>query len=195
MVRNILLIVAALAMCGLSACGNSSESTPTANATSSTPQIGATPDGAVREFLQAVKDGDHTTAEQLLTPLAREKTAEYDIAVAPPGSDTASFEVLDVEQVADGGAHVASQWTDIDQTGQPHTDTLVWMLRREPEGWRIAGMGARLFPEEPPLFLNFEDPEDMLRKQELAAQEIERRMMEAQRQAQQPDAAGETLRQ
>jgi hypothetical protein len=49
------------------------------------------------------------------------------------------------------------------------------MVRREADGWRIAGMATRVFEDQPPLYLNFEDPEDMLRKQQLVAQEIERR--------------------
>ncbi|MBX7167003.1 MAG: nuclear transport factor 2 family protein [Pirellulales bacterium] len=133
------------------------------------------PQDAVRKFLQAVKTGDDQTAEALLTPVAREMTKKHELAVAPPGSDTASFEVGEVEMVADDGAHVACRWTDVDESGQPHTDNIVWMVRLEEEGWRVAGMAAVLFPGEPPLFLNFEDPEDMIRKQELVAQEIERR--------------------
>jgi len=36
-------------------------------------------------------------------------------------------------------------------------------------------MAMRIFPDLPPLLLNFEDPEDMLAKQQLVAEEITRR--------------------
>ena len=49
------------------------------------------------------------------------------------------------------------------------------MVRQEPEGWRIAGVAATVFKGEPPLLLNFEDPEEMLRKQEWVQQEMRRR--------------------
>jgi hypothetical protein len=42
------------------------------------------------------------------------------------------------------------------------------VLRRQPEGWRVAGMAAVLLEGQPKQFLNFEDPEDMLRKREEA---------------------------
>lgn len=149
-----------------------------------------TPAQVVHRFLEAIRVGDDQLAESLLTPLALEKTREFEIAVAPPGSATAAFTVGQVELVQEGlGAHVASSWTDVDETGEQHADNLVWFLRLEDHGWRVAGMAARLFPEEPPLFLNFEDPEDMIRKQEMAAQEVQRRIMEAEAayQQQQPE--------
>jgi hypothetical protein len=36
-------------------------------------------------------------------------------------------------------------------------------------------MAMRIFPDMPPLLLDFEDPEDMLAKQQLVAEEITRR--------------------
>jgi hypothetical protein len=131
----------------------------------------------VRDFLQAIKAGDETVSNELLTPLARQKTAELDMAVAPMGSETASFTVGEVELPEEGGgelAHVASTWTDVDD-GQEHTDEILWVLRREEEGWRIGGMATKIFEDEPPLLLDFEDPADMRRKQQLAEAEMERR--------------------
>ncbi len=198
MFRTVWLGMLVLACGSLTGCGSDTATTEQAAATAA-PKTNSNPTESVQKFLQAVKEGDDKTAETMLTPLAREKTAEFDIAVAPPGSQTATFKVLDMELIGSDAAHVASQWTDYDEAGQPHTDDLVWMVRLEQEGWRIAGMAARLFPEEPPLFLNFEDPEDMIRKQELAAEEIRQRAMaaETQRQAAQPASTQQqgTLRQ
>lgn len=132
----------------------------------------------VRKFLQAVKSGDETTSNDLLTPLAREKTSELDMAVAPMGSESASFTVGDVELPEEGGgqlAHVASTWTDIDDEGQTHTDEVLWVLRHEKGNWRIGGMATKVFEDQPLLLLNFEDPADMRRKQQLAEAELERR--------------------
>ncbi len=203
MLRNMwlwMLVVACAPLCG---CGGG---TPTQDQADKSNSSGSTasPKDSVVQFLQAVKDGDDKIAEKMLTSLARQKTAEFDIAVAPPGSQTATFEVMETELIAEDAAHVSSRWTDYDEDGQPHSDELVWMVRHEPEGWRIAGMAARLFPEEPPLFLDFEDPEDMLRKQELAAEELRRRATasetvpisgEMDRQAAQPSTTQETVRQ
>lgn len=132
----------------------------------------------VHDFLQAIKTGDEDTSNALLTPLSRQKTAEYNMAVAPTGSETATFTVGEVELPEEGGgelAHVQSTWTDIDDDGQSHTDEILWVLRHESEGWRIGGMATKVFEDQPALLLDFEDPADMRRKQELAEAEMERR--------------------
>jgi hypothetical protein len=137
------------------------------------------PDRAVAQFLEAVKAGNDAVAGSMLTKLARQKTTEMQLVVAPPGSATAVYQVGEVEFIGSEGAHVASTWTDIAEDGKPHTDTIVWILRRDTEGWRIAGMGTRIFEDQGPLLLNFEDPEDMIRKQRLAEEEMQRRAQAA----------------
>lgn len=170
--RRASIIVAAICI-GLTFNGCGSTKPPQPAAENQVDKPG--PDGVVFTFLEAVRTGNADKATSLLSPLAREKTAEKGASIAPPSSETASFQVGAVEIVGEGGAHVASTWTDLDEEGKPHSDQVIWMVRKEPEGWRIVGMATRLFPDEPPLFLNFEDPDDMLRKQRLAQEEIERR--------------------
>ncbi|MGD9647725.1 MAG: hypothetical protein AB7U73_18580 [Pirellulales bacterium] len=131
---------------------------------------------AVRDFLEAVRTGSDEKATGMLTPLARQKTAETSRAVAPPASDTAKYVVGEVEMLGPDAAHVASNWTDLDEQGEPVTEVLLWIVHKCDEGWRIAGMAAKPFPDQDPLVLNFEDPEDMERKQRLAAQEYQRRL-------------------
>lgn len=132
------------------------------------------PDKAVEKFLTAVRLGSEEQASAMLTPVAREKTSEMSMNL-PAASETAKFKVGEVEMVADDGAHVASEWTDVDEDGQPLTNSIVWILRKEKEGWRIAGMATKVFEDELPIILNFEDPEDMIRKQKLAEEEMLRR--------------------
>ncbi|MCG8586866.1 MAG: hypothetical protein MI757_19350 [Pirellulales bacterium] len=147
-----------------------------------------TPNEAITNFLEAVRRGDDGQAEALLSEMAREKTRAMDLAVAPPGSPTAKFEVGATEFPYDGAetAHVASTWSDIDGSGYERTDEIVWILRKETGGWRIAGMATKLFEDQPPLILNFEDPQDMIRKQKAAEAEIDRRN------AENPAASGAT---
>ncbi len=154
------------------------QSPATVQSGQSPPIEGKTSDPAqtVENFLAAVKAADDQTAERLLTTLAREKTAELDIVVAPPGSETASFEVGQVEYLSKTEAHVSSIWIDLDLDGQSQSDKIVWALRRSADGWRIAGMATQVFEDQPMLFLNFEDPADMLRKQQLVEEEIQRRI-------------------
>ena len=144
------------------------------------------PAAAVSEFLEAVRSGNDEKAATMLTKMARQKTAELNMEVAPPGSDTAKFEVGKVEYVdaAKTGARVTSAWSDLDEKSQRRTDDIVWMVRRDPEGWRIAGVAATVFEGEPPLLLNFEDPEEMLRKQQWVQEEMRRRAQQRDFQAQ-----------
>jgi hypothetical protein len=133
------------------------------------------PAAAVSEFLEAVRTGNDEAASQMLSSIARKKTASLNRSVTPPASDTATFTVGKVDYV-DGGARVACTWTDLDADRQPRTDEAFWVVRREASGWRIAGVAAQVFPGEKPVFLNFEDPEDMVRQQQWVREELRRRM-------------------
>ena len=169
------LLAGMAAVSSVAGCGNSPSTEVSQSETLTPARLAIQPDGpeaAVVKFLEAIRTGSDDAAAQMLTPLAREKTAEYQLAVAPPGSDTATFKVGEVEMIGDEGAHVASFWTDIDVNGEKHTDTIVWMVRKEAQGWRIAGMATRVIEDQPPVILNFEDPEDMLAKQQQIEEEM-----------------------
>ncbi len=161
-----------------------------------------TPQGAVTIFLSAVCAGNDDHAASMLTDLARQKTSEMDLEVAPPGSDTAQFRIGEVDMLADGAARVACTWSDLDEEGLRQEEQILWVLRREPQGWRIAGMAPTIFPGEPPLLLNFEDPEEMFEKLEWVQQEALRRAQAELMQgaegvrleAQRPEAQGDEVR-
>jgi|688.fasta_scaffold55767_2 hypothetical protein len=131
----------------------------------------------VAAFLEAIKRGDDEAARGMLTKVARAKTQELGISVAPPVNATATYAITESEVVgeADDLVHVGTTWTDTDADGFKSTDSVVWVARLEPEGWRVVGMAMRIFEDMPPLLLNFEDPEDMLAKQEMVAQELQKR--------------------
>ena len=142
---------------------------------------------AVVKFLDAMKRGDDVGARDMLTRVARAKTEEMGISVAPPVADTATYTVRECEMVSESNdlAHVATTWSDLDETGERTTENIVWAVRLDPEGWRVVGMAMRIFEDMPPLLLNFEDPEDMVAKQEMVAEELTRRAAKA---AGQPEA-------
>lgn len=151
------------------------------NATASAALTG--PAAAVFDFLEAVRTGNDRKAAEMLTTTARTKTAEMNMQVAPAGSDTASFEVGEVKYLPEGRASVVCKWSDRDDKGQTHTEEVTWVLREEKEGWRVGGMVATIAGMSP-TFLNFEDPQDMLRQQQLLQEEMRRRTAEGQPQAQ-----------
>jgi len=132
---------------------------------------------AVVRFLDAMKQGDEAAACGMLTGVARAKTQELGISVAPPVADTATYTIRECEMVSETNdlAHVATTWADVDETGASTTENIVWAVRLDPEGWRVVGMAMKIFEDMPPLLLNFEDPQDMVAKQEMVAQELTRR--------------------
>ena len=135
------------------------------------------PEDVVREYLEAARSGDPTRVNRLLTALARQKSQELDIALAPPVSENAQFEVLGHEFIDSERtiSHVASRWSEKGPDGESQTASIIWVARLETEGWRIAGMIARISDDQPPVPFNFEDPEGILRQQESAAAELARR--------------------
>lgn len=135
----------------------------------------APPAAACSEFLEALRTGNDEKASQMLSTVAREKASALNRSVTPPASDTAKFSIGKIKYINDDGAQVEAIWTDADDDGQPRSDTFVCVLRSEKEGWRVVGIAATIFPNEPPLVLNFEDPEDMLKKQQWVREEIRRR--------------------
>jgi hypothetical protein len=146
----------------------------------------------VVSFLDAIRRGDDKAAQGLLSAVARTKTDELGLSVAPPVEDTATYAVAESEVVSEEGdvVHVATTWTDTDAEGFKTSENVVWVVRLDPEGWRVVGMAMRIFDDLPPLLLNFEDPEDMLAKQELVAEELQKRAMAAQQKAGQERTAG-----
>jgi hypothetical protein len=169
-----LLTGCCLAALGLAGCSGGG----TAIGTSNTDPAKAT----VTAFLEAIKRGDDEGARSMLTKVARAKTQEMGISVAPPVNSTATYSIRECEMVpeAEDLVHVATTWTDTDSDGFTTTENVIWAVRLDPEGWRVAGMATRIFEDMPPLLLNFEDPEDMIAKQELVAKELQKRALQAQ---------------
>ena len=125
----------------------------------------AAPDQVVTIFLDALKTGDTATKASLLTAKALAETTKHEFEVNPQSAPNAQYEVHPAQFLEDNpnGAHVKSVWTESFEDGQV-TYEVVWVLRRETPGWRIAGMAIELVPNQPPAFLNFEDPADMAAK-------------------------------
>ncbi len=149
----------------------------------------ATPAAAVADFLSAICAQNNEKMFALLTPDACASLKARDMSPQLPSSGTTSFEVGQTEMV-DGGAHVMTKWFDQLPDGSRAATEVLWMLREEKSGWRVAGMALRVYDDQPAVILNFEDPDDMTRKLDLIAQEDERRaQQESVGAARAPDAS------
>jgi hypothetical protein len=170
---TILLALAALAPIG---CG-SSDAPPAANIQGEGGSNAATgagnsaagkeaPDAVVTAFLESLRKGNDVLASSLLTDRARQETAKKGLKVQPPGTPDMTYQIGQTEYVTEAkdGAHVGSVWSEKLPSGETASFEVIWVLRLEKQGWRIAGMATPVGDEGEPLFLNFEDPEDLLRK-------------------------------
>ncbi len=130
----------------------------------------ASPDEVVTAFLEARRAGDPQTTAGLLTSTARAATAKHKIDVNGEALPDLQFQVAKPKFLKNNpkGAHVSSLWTELLSDGTKASYEVVWVLRKEAVGWRVAGFAAELTPGTQPQFLNFEDPDDMMRKQQEA---------------------------
>ncbi len=169
MKRTVWIMAATLIAGSILGCGAKEKSSNATSAAGNSPAAteaktqhvsfkSSTPEEAVTEFLDALRSGNEKTAEALLTTRAREETAAHDMVVEPPGAPNASYSVGRVQH-PDGqadAAYVSSVWSE--KEGQVEDSyEVVWILRKETTGWRIAGMATQLTDSQDPVFLNFED--------------------------------------
>jgi hypothetical protein len=133
----------------------------------------ATPDQVVSVFLDALRGGDQATTAALLTGKALDETSKRSLSVCPQASPHMQYQITKAEVLPENpnGAHVNVMWTETYTDGTVSYE-VVWVLRRQTEGWRVAGMAIELVPGKGLAFLNFEDPDDMLRKKEEAEQAL-----------------------
>jgi hypothetical protein len=124
------------------------------------------PDAVVSAFLESLRKGNDVLAASLLTDRARQETAKKGLKVQPPGTPDMTYQIGQTEYVSEAkdGAHVGSVWSEKRPTGETDSFEVIWVLRLEPQGWRIAGMATPVGDDNQPLFLNFEDPDDLLKK-------------------------------
>ncbi len=145
----------------------------TTNGAAGTNTLAPEPDSIVTKFLDSLRAGDRDLAESLLTNKARMETAKSGFRVEPPGTPGMSYEIGQTEYVTEekDGAHVGSIWTERLPTGEVNSFAVIWVLRLQPEGWRIAGLATPTEENQPPIFFNFEDAGDLeLKYQEAEAQ-------------------------
>jgi hypothetical protein len=154
----------------LAGCGGSPDDASTnqlSSPSSDAPDATDAPDQVVTRFYDAMRAGDDSAIASLLTDKARNETAKNGLQILSQGNSSLSYEIGKTEYITEemDGAHVASLWTEPDEHKQPVTTEVIWVLRRQTNGWRVAGF-AQVFDGELPLLFDFEDPEHMLRTKE-----------------------------
>lgn len=149
-----------------------------------------TPDKVVIKFLEAARTGDQKRLAEFMTAAARDQTAKHSINFELESYQNASFEVGKYEFLTPekDTAHVACKWTDRDADGATFSHDVLWVLRKEDdEGWRVAGMITRPFPDLPPVAFNYESFPELMEAKRAVEQEYQRRDASNQAGSKQPE--------
>lgn len=118
------------------------------------PEIAVT----VKTFLEMFRKGDQDGVTKMLTKRAVAALKAANQPLNPPGSETASYEVGEVNKISSTLAHVASRLTDVDD-GQEYSEDSTWIVKLEGTTWRIAGMMVQPDPSKEPVTFDFENPD------------------------------------
>ncbi len=132
------------------------------------------PAAVVAQFYEALRKGSDVTIAGLLTDKAREETSKSGLGIQSQASASLSYEIRESEYVSDqmDGAHVRTMWLEPDAAGQMTATEVIWVLRKQSNGWKISGMATPVVEGELPLLFNFEEPEDMLQKKEFVEKQL-----------------------
>ncbi len=125
------------------------------------------PAAAVSQFLEAVRTGNDPAGNanaQRHGPQQARATRRRQVTPPPAIRPISSSEKSSTSaRTAPGSPAIGPTWTT---SGKPETRQQLWVVRREA---RVGGWWewrGPCFEGEPPLLLNFEDPEDVLKKEE-----------------------------
>jgi hypothetical protein len=117
------------------------------------------PHEVVLAFLNGMRDGNSGVTGALLTRQAHEETLKHNWPVQPPGAPSATYQLgdasfLDPQQSA---VQIPCVWSEPDAAGGNVQFQVVWVLRKQQDGWRVAGFATEIVPGKPPYYFNFED--------------------------------------
>jgi hypothetical protein len=144
--------------------GEQAGANTTGNAAGSEPEltVDSKPEEVCQAFLELLARGEDYAARRLLTEAAMIGTARAGLDLDAPGDENTSWSVLPARYATES-AGVAQVDCLFRQAGnQDDAVPLTWMLRREPNGWKVFGMITRDANGHPDL-LSFENSADLAR--------------------------------
>lgn len=126
----------------------------------------------VKKFVNALRAGDARTVSNLLTDKARSETRRHGLEVRPSLFPDTSFDILDTEfATADKDlAYVGCRWIE---GSDAKTFEIVWIAKRQGEGWRISGFSTPIAEGADHQILNFENVNQMISVVDAGAGEVE----------------------
>jgi len=99
------------------------------------------PQDVCRQFLDLLRAGNHAEAELMLTKQALMETRRAQLELEAPGGPAAQFEIGQVRFATSKQEVAQVDCIVIDPAaGTTNNYTITWVMRRQPTGWKIAGM-------------------------------------------------------
>ncbi len=127
------------------------------------------PEDVCRVFLDTLSRGDSNAASRMLTDIAELETARADLQLESPGVAGSTYQIFAAEY-ATTEKQIAQVKCLLHQPGSMPVVQLTWMMRFQPNGWKISGMSIRLTDTGPTDLLSFENPQDLQRIQQSVEQ-------------------------
>lgn len=149
------------------------ERSPASNS-KSTLAADASPETVIEQYVQALNEYDIKRAENLLTDVAKLECRRAGLEPQQAWSASATYQITNVAYATERPirAEVTTEWTERDASGASADFRIVWMLFKQAHnGWRISGMKTHFTAGGELVFLNFEDPSDMVARWEQGAAE------------------------
>lgn len=152
---------AVLAGCNSSSGDGSPGDGASSQGDASSPQVksdGRTPKQVVEGLMEAMLAHDQSKVDAMLTEKARLANA-----LKADTPESVRYKVGDVEMIGEANAHVAAAWFYPNEDASEYRVMTMWMLRKEPEGFRVYG-NIMIVPELAKydggkVAFDFEDPE------------------------------------
>jgi hypothetical protein len=121
-----------------------------------------TPDQVCREFIACLQKQDSLSAERFLTRTSAVNARKAKLTLESPGSETAKFE-FSAPSFANNRKLIATVACKIvDRVDEQTTETEIsWLLKRDGDAWKIAGMILAIDDQGNTDFYSFENPEDI----------------------------------
>ena len=111
---------------------------------------------AAADFLDAVLKGDTQRASARLTPQAMQRIIASGKQFAPPGLETATFQIGRVRTPAHGQAIVQCVLTDAVAGDSPRSEEMCCLMRLVDSDWRVSGIAYGTGPNQPWMLSDFE---------------------------------------
>jgi hypothetical protein len=107
-------------------------------------------------FLQLKRTADHKEADKLLSDKARQVIDNAEQRFTPPVHPSVRTEVGALKTIEQNLVHIPTKWTQGEGPDAQSLD-ITWVLRDDPQGWRITGLIGNFDSPDQMTTLDFED--------------------------------------